>query len=105
MDIFIIVGAAAFGLVIGWISYGFLRRSDRKALTDITTVIGALGGAAVTGAFQPGTGPFAGYCIGLAVGFFGYLAFYMRNKETAPDWLGDPRGRRQSPDLPNAPTG
>ena len=99
----VLSGGIAFGLVVGWVTYGILRRADRKALSDITTVIGALGGAVVTGLFQPGTGAFAGYCIGLAVGFFGYLIFYMANKETAPDWLGDPPGSGRSGDREPAP--
>src|SRR5262245_27546048 len=105
MVYFVIIGGITFGLVVGWVTYGFLRRSARKTLTDITTVIGAIGGATVTGIFQPGTGAFAGYCIGLAVGFFGYLAFYMTHKDTAPEWLGEaPRGNQGS-GLPPAPPG
>lgn len=49
---FSLVGAAASGVVIGWVTYGILRRSSRSALSDITTVIGAVGGAAVTGLFS-----------------------------------------------------
>jgi hypothetical protein len=41
------------------------------ALSDIATVIGAVGGAAVTGIFSGDT--FGWYCIGLFVGFFAYL--------------------------------
>jgi NhaP-type Na+/H+ or K+/H+ antiporter len=92
MELFIIAGGVAFGLVIGWVTYGFLRRNDRKTLTDITTIIGAIGGAAVTGIFQPATGAFAGYCVGLALGFFGYLVFYIKNEDTAPEWLGEAPG-------------
>jgi NhaP-type Na+/H+ or K+/H+ antiporter len=105
MEVFIVVGGFAFGLVVGWVTYGFLRRSDRKTLTDITTIIGAVGGAAATGLFQPGTGAFAGYCVGLAVGFFGYLAFYITHKDTAPDWLGEARRTNQVDDRPHAPRG
>jgi NhaP-type Na+/H+ or K+/H+ antiporter len=89
MEMFAIVGAVAFGIVVGWMTYGFLRRNDRKTLTDISAAIGSIAGAAVTGVFQPGTGAFSGYCVGLAAGFFGYLAFYMKFKATAPDWLGE----------------
>jgi NhaP-type Na+/H+ or K+/H+ antiporter len=93
MEKFVLVGGAAFGLVVGWVTYGFIRRIDRKALTDLSAIIGAIGGAAVTGLFQPGTGAFAAYCVGLAVGFFGYLAFYMIFEKSAPDWLGEaPKG-------------
>jgi uncharacterized membrane protein YeaQ/YmgE (transglycosylase-associated protein family) len=89
MSWFTTLGAIAFGVVVGWVTYGCLRRADRKGLTDLTTIIGAIGGATVTGLFQPNTGSFAGYCVGLAVGFFAYLAFYMWFPESAPKWLGE----------------
>lgn len=67
------VGAVAFGLVVGWITYRTLRRTATTAsISDIAAVIGAVGGAAVTGLF---TNPslFGWYSIGLAVGFFVYI--------------------------------
>src|SRR5205809_3404036 len=98
-----LVGALAFGLVIGWVTYGTIRRSKRGALTDITTVIGAVGGAAVTKVFQQTTGEFGAYCVGLAVGFFVYL--WAAKRPNAPDWLGEapPGGTSSSTALP--PTG
>ena len=79
-------GALCFGLVIGWVSYRTLRRSSEAvALSDIATVLGAVGGAAVTALF-PKDGAFAWYCIGLAAGFFGYLIFAVTKfKDT--EWL------------------
>ena len=72
MDVFGI-GALCFGLVIGWITYRTLRRKEGSSqLSDISTVIGAVGGAAVTGLFADKS-MFAYYCIGLAMGFFLYL--------------------------------
>lgn len=85
-----LIGAFAFGGVIGWVTYGILRRSDRKTLTDITTVIGALGGAVITAQFPTQTGAFGAYCIGLALGFFLYPIFATR--PGAPDWLGTEPG-------------
>lgn len=85
--IFHVLGAFCFGLVVGWVTYGILRRSQRNVLTDITTVISALGGAAVTGLFTAESGAFGAYCIGLAVGFFWYLC--RASKPGAPDWLGE----------------
>jgi len=102
MSLFTTIGAIAFGVVIGWVTYGCLRRADRKGLTDLTAVIGAVGGATITGLFQPNTEAFAGYCVGLAVGFFAYLAFYMWLPEKAPDWLGErpsPISRDPAPPL------
>lgn len=80
-------GAIAFGLVIGWVASGILRRSKRDALSDISTVIAAIGGAAITGLFAKETGAFGAYSIGLALGFFVYIAMAVR--PNSPDWLGE----------------
>jgi len=85
-----LIGALAFGLVVGWVTYGTLRRSKRGALTDITTVIGAVAGATITALFPRTSGDFGAYCLGLAIGFFGYLAAAKR--PNAPDWLGEAPG-------------
>ncbi|MET0180055.1 MAG: hypothetical protein ABW194_06170 [Novosphingobium sp.] len=67
-------GALGFGLVIGWFLYfvNRYRRSD-ASFADITTVLGAVGGAAVTSLFPGGTALFGAYGVGLAIGFFGYF--------------------------------
>jgi hypothetical protein len=68
-----LVGALAFGIVIGWVTYRTLRRrTDAVGLSDIATVIGAVGGAAVTTLFDTDD-LFGAYCIGLFIGFFVYL--------------------------------
>lgn len=70
------VGAVLFGLVIGWITYRTLvRREGAAALSDIATVIGAVGGAAVLAIFDDDR-LFGLYAIGLAIGFFAYLAIF-----------------------------
>jgi NhaP-type Na+/H+ or K+/H+ antiporter len=91
-----VVGALAFGVVIGWITYRTLRRQGAATIGDIASVTGAVGGAAVTAAFQRETGAFGAYCIGLAVGFFGYLWYARRLAgSTKPKdiavakWLGE----------------
>jgi uncharacterized membrane protein YeaQ/YmgE (transglycosylase-associated protein family) len=66
-------GAICFGLVIGWVTYRTLRRSKTNGLSDIATIIGAVGGAAVTTLFPSASDLFGAYCIGLAIGFFAYL--------------------------------
>lgn len=81
-----LIGALCFGIVIGWITYRTLRRSKTSGLSDIATVLGALGGAAVTALFSRDTGEFGSYCIGLLIGFFAYLKFAV--KKGAPDWMG-----------------
>ena len=80
-----VIGAICFGVVIGWITYRTLHlRKDDVGLSDIATVIGAVGGAAVTGLFKS-ENLFAAYCIGLAAGFFLFLIVANLFK---PDILG-----------------
>jgi uncharacterized membrane protein YeaQ/YmgE (transglycosylase-associated protein family) len=82
-------GALLFGVVIGWITYRTLRRKEgSSALSDIATVIGAVGGAVVTGLFKSQE-LFAMYCIGLAVGFFAYLlvALALEGKESLKGFM------------------
>jgi zinc transporter ZupT len=81
------IGALCFGLVIGWIVYRTLRRSaETVALSDIATVTGAVGGAAITGLFKSES-LFGAYCVGLAAGFFLYLVIGVTIlKDSA--WLG-----------------
>ncbi len=81
-----LVGALLFGVVIGWVTYRTLRHNKEVGLGDIATVIGAVGGAAITALFPASTGTFGAYCVGLALGFFGYAWFASR--PGAPDWLG-----------------
>ena len=68
-------GAFSFGLVIGWFLF-FLNRYRRgeASFSDLATILGAVGGAAVTSLFGGGSEPlFGAYGIGLAVGFFSYF--------------------------------
>jgi len=88
-------GALLFGVVVGWVAYRTLRRSAASGLSDIATVIGAVGGAAITGLFPALTDLFGSYCIGLAIGFFGYLitAIFVAPKGAGvSEWLGDAPG-------------
>jgi O-antigen/teichoic acid export membrane protein len=84
-------GAACFGLVIGWIVYRTLRRREgAAALSDVATVIGAIGGGAVTTVFKSQE-LFGAYAIGLAIGFFGYLivSWVVYGKEEVGRFMGD----------------
>jgi NhaP-type Na+/H+ or K+/H+ antiporter len=85
-----LVGAFCFGIVVGWVTYRTLRRSPTTGLSDIATVIGAIGGATVAALFNQGTGAFGTYCIGLLIGFFGYLI--VAAQKDAPDWMGTEPG-------------
>lgn len=114
------LGALGFGLVIGWVTYRTLRRTDATGLSDVATVIGAVGGAAVTTLFSPETPAFGMYCIGLAIGFFGYLLSALRlagkggKQAEVNEWLGEPpqtartssgQGRGGVPEPPRPPGG
>jgi hypothetical protein len=81
-------GAVLFGVVVGWVTYRTLRREDKTAVSDISSVIGAVGGGAVTGLFEEDV--FGWYSIGLFVGFFLYLILgHTVFKEST--WLGSGR--------------
>ena len=104
------VGGLCFGIVIGWVTSRTLRRSTPTALSDIATVIGAVGGAAITALFKVGSDAFGYYCIGLLAGFVVYLiaAISAARREGAPinDWLGSERGGAPNPtQLPFNPPG
>ncbi|MDX1503920.1 MAG: hypothetical protein R3325_16295 [Thermoanaerobaculia bacterium] len=84
------LGAILFGLVIGWVTYRTLRRKEGKAaLSDISAVIGAVGGAAVTKLFPETV--FGYYCIGLGAGFFLYLlsALAIEGQNGVVGWMGN----------------
>ena len=81
-------GAVLFGVVVGWVTYRTLRREDKAAVSDIASVIGAVGGGAVTGLFEEDV--FGWYAIGLFVGFFSYVILgHTVFKEST--WLGSGR--------------
>jgi hypothetical protein len=88
-------GAFAFGLVIGWVTYRTLRRTQGSNVGDIASVIAAVGGGAVVALFRPETDTFGAYGIGLAVGFFGYdatalvIARQTQTLSAANEWLGE----------------
>jgi hypothetical protein len=87
------IGAACFGLVIGWVTYRTLRRKEGAAqLSDLSTVIGAVGGGAVTAVPFDDPDVFGAYAVGLAVGFFGYFVIALvafGNNAAVDRWMGD----------------
>ena len=68
-------GAFAFGTVLGWFLYFTNRyRKGDTQLSDISTLIGVIGGSAVTALFGDAkTALFGAYGLGLAFGFFAYF--------------------------------
>jgi uncharacterized membrane protein YeaQ/YmgE (transglycosylase-associated protein family) len=81
-------GALLFGLVLGWVTYRTLRRAEKTAVSDIATVVGAVGGGFVTQRFND-PNVFGWYAIGLAAGFFGYFvtALILEGRKVT-GWMG-----------------
>jgi hypothetical protein len=68
------LGALFFGLAVGWISYRTLRlTAGANVLSDIATIIGAVGSAAVITLLKSDV-LFGWYGTGLAIGVFAYFA-------------------------------
>ncbi|MEJ2853544.1 MULTISPECIES: DUF2304 domain-containing protein [unclassified Saccharothrix] len=92
-----LVGAGAFGFVLGWNLYFVNRyRTDKVSLSQLTSLMGIVGGAAVLALFPAGTALFGAYGIGLAAGFLAYLGVLLLMVWKSPSfsvaWLLD--GRR-----------
>jgi uncharacterized membrane protein YeaQ/YmgE (transglycosylase-associated protein family) len=82
-------GALVFGAVIGWITYRTLRRREGNVgLSDVATVIGAVGSGAVVQLFEDPE-IFGWYAVGLGAGFFGYLALALALEgRKVSAWMG-----------------
>lgn len=92
------IGAVCFGAVIGYVTYRALARTTPSAsISDLAAVVGAVGGAVVTGLFAPGTDIFGWYAIGLLLGMAIYptIFFWLAGRERTTQILGvdDPRPR------------
>lgn len=95
-----IAGAIGFGALIGWYVYYVNRhRTDEVKLTDLASLIAAIGGAAVLALFPAKSELFGAYGVGLALGFFGYflvMVYCVRSSdEFTAEWFLD--GRRKKP--------
>lgn len=94
------LGAGGFGAVVGWFVYYINRhRKGDVQFSDLTTVLGTIGGAAVLGLFPAKSLLFGAYGIGLFAGFFGYyiilLGLVGKSQNFDADWFLD--GRRKKP--------
>jgi hypothetical protein len=95
-----LLGAAGFGAVIGWYLYHVNRyRTGEIQITDVVTVIGALGGGAILTLFPAQSDLFGAYGIGLFAGFFAYflalVVMVSRSDRFGIEWFLD--GRRKVP--------
>ncbi|HEU5431778.1 MAG TPA: hypothetical protein VFU81_08950 [Thermomicrobiales bacterium] len=90
-----LLGAGAFGALIGWYVYYINRyRKGDVQLSDLTTVIGILGGAVVLQLFPLPKNPsdlplFGAYGIGLFIGFFGYFLVLIGLVRASPNFTAD----------------
>jgi hypothetical protein len=97
------IGAGCFGALIGWYVYYVNRyRKGDVQFSDITTLIGVLGGAAIPKIFTDNVLVFGAYGIGIFLGFFGYLLnliiLVKVSENFDVDWFLD--GRRKLPENP-----
>jgi hypothetical protein len=95
-----LLGAGGLGCVIGWYVYYINRyRKSDVQISDLLTLIGAIGGGATTALFPAKTDLFGAYGIGLFAGFFSYFVVMMILVRVSPnftfDWFLD--GRRKRP--------
>ena len=70
------LGSGGFGTIIGWYVYYINRyRKGDVQFSDLTTLVGVIGGGAITALFGDAKHElFGAYGIGLFFGFFGYFA-------------------------------
>ena len=102
------IGAGAFGAVVGWYVYYINRwRKDDVQLSDIVTLVGAIGGAAVLALFPAKSDLFGAYGIGLASGFFVYFFILVILVNKAPGfssaWFLDGRAPKLTETEINTP--
>jgi hypothetical protein len=103
-----LLGAGAFGAVVGWYVYYINRwRKDDVQLSDIVTLLGAIGGAAVLALFPAKSDLFGAYGIGLAAGFFLYFFILVVLVNKAPGftaaWFLDGRAPKLTGDQITTP--
>lgn len=96
-------GAGAFGFLIGWYVYYINRyRKTDVQLTDLVTLIGVIGGGAITALFKAESPLFGAYGMGLGLGFFTYfivLIFLVGiSKNFNMDWFLDGRRKKVADD-------
>ena len=98
-----IYGAMGFGAIIGWLVYYINRyRTGDVQFSDLATVIGIIGGAAILALFPEGTDLFGGYGVGLFIGFFSYFIVLnlqvARSKKFFVEWFLDGRSKKLADD-------
>lgn len=95
-----LLGAGGFGAIIGWYVYYINRyRKGDVQFSDLTTVVGIIGGGLVVSLFPAQSDLFGAYGIGLFTGFFAYYLILAISVQISQnfnvDWFLD--GRRRVP--------
>jgi len=67
---FLVVGAACFGAVVGWLACRVNQDTPKVDVKWLASMMGVIAGGAVTALFDSKSAMFGTYCIGLAMGFF-----------------------------------
>lgn len=98
-----LLGAGAFGAVLGWNLYFVNRyRTDRMGVNDLASLVGVVGGGAVLALFPAGTALFGAYGVGLLAGFLAYLGVLLcmvrKSENFGVDWFLDGRRKRIADD-------
>lgn len=84
-------GVLCFGAVLGYVTYRMLiRTTANAAISDLTTVVAAIGGGVVTALVEPGTPLFGWYGVGLALGFviYGVGYYFLHGKDRFAKVMG-----------------
>ena len=97
------LGSMSFGILIGWFVYYINRyRKGDVQFSDLTTLVGVIGGGSITALFEAKSSMFGAYGIGLAIGFFAYFLMLLilvnRSQNFDFDWFLD--ARRKDPQAP-----
>jgi hypothetical protein len=102
------LGAGGFGALIGWYVYYINRyRKGDVQISDLVTLLGAIGGTAVLALFPAKSDLFGAYGVGLAIGFFGYFMVLVVlvgvSKNFDVDWFLDGRRKKLGTDQQSGP--
>jgi hypothetical protein len=94
------IGVLCFGAVLGYVTYRMLiRTTANAAISDLATVVSAVGGGLAAAFAAPETDLFGWYGVGLAGGFLVYgVGFYLFNgKENFAKTMGEPHTTQTMP--------
>ena len=71
-----IIGASFFGAVVGWLAHNVFQRAELLNVSWLASMIGVVGGGAVTALFPQGSLMFGAYCVGLGIAFFARVVIF-----------------------------